>query len=223
MANRLEARERLNSWKEIATFFERDERTVKRWEASRGLPVQRVPGAARCKVYADTRALKNWLRQDSEEANAARPAAAPERTLHQSSWGGLAGSAAAIGQRRLSGWKEIASFFERDECTVKRWESKRGLPVHRMPGRSRSRVHADVYELSNWLCSAAGGGGRPLDALPDISAGRGHAPMSLQPEVTSADTTQVALAMMTAAAWLLSGGGTERSGSMEPRDYESGR
>jgi hypothetical protein len=32
--------------------------------------------------------------------------------------------------RRLDSWKEIASFFDRDERTVKRWEKEKGLPVH---------------------------------------------------------------------------------------------
>lgn len=36
--------------------------------------------------------------------------------------------------RRLDSWKEIASFFGRDERTVKRWERSRSLPVHRIPG-----------------------------------------------------------------------------------------
>ena len=35
---------RIDSWKEIAAFFGRDERTVKRWEKERGLPVHRLPG-----------------------------------------------------------------------------------------------------------------------------------------------------------------------------------
>jgi len=43
---------RLGSWKEIAAFFGKDERTVKRWEAQRGLPVHRVPGGSRTTVYA---------------------------------------------------------------------------------------------------------------------------------------------------------------------------
>ena len=38
---------RLDSWKEIAAFFDRDERTVKRWEKERGLPVHRTPGGSR--------------------------------------------------------------------------------------------------------------------------------------------------------------------------------
>lgn len=50
---------RLDSWKEIGAFFNRDERTVKRWEATRGLPVHRVPGGGR--VYAYSEELKAWL------------------------------------------------------------------------------------------------------------------------------------------------------------------
>lgn len=52
---------RLDSWKEIGVFFGRDERTVKRWEASRGLPIHRVPGNGRANVYAYTGELEDWL------------------------------------------------------------------------------------------------------------------------------------------------------------------
>lgn len=54
--------ERLDSWKEIAGFFARDERTVKRWEKERGLPVHRVPGGGRGTVFAFTEELSAWLR-----------------------------------------------------------------------------------------------------------------------------------------------------------------
>lgn len=53
--------------------------------------------------------------------------------------------------RRLDGWKSIASFFGRDERTVKRWEASRGLPVHRIPGGGRASVWADPAELRNWI------------------------------------------------------------------------
>jgi tetratricopeptide (TPR) repeat protein len=53
---------RLDTWKEIGAFFGRDERTVKRWESTRGLPVHRVPGAGRANVYANTNELLEWLR-----------------------------------------------------------------------------------------------------------------------------------------------------------------
>ena len=51
---------RLDSWKEIAAFFGRDERTVKRWEKERGLPVLRLPGA-RGGVYSFTDDLSRWM------------------------------------------------------------------------------------------------------------------------------------------------------------------
>lgn len=53
--------ERLDSWKAIAAFFDRDERTVKRWEKERGLPVHRVPGGGRCTVFAFAGELKAWM------------------------------------------------------------------------------------------------------------------------------------------------------------------
>jgi tetratricopeptide (TPR) repeat protein len=53
--------------------------------------------------------------------------------------------------RRLDSWKEIATFFGREERTVKRWEKERGLPVHRVPGPARSGVFAYTGELSEWL------------------------------------------------------------------------
>jgi tetratricopeptide (TPR) repeat protein len=53
---------RLDSWKEIAAYFGRDERTVKRWEKDRGLPVHRLPGA-RGGVYAFTDELAQWMSQ----------------------------------------------------------------------------------------------------------------------------------------------------------------
>ena len=53
---------RLKSWKQIASFFGTDERTVKRWEARRGLPVRRIPGGAKATVYAETAELEQWLK-----------------------------------------------------------------------------------------------------------------------------------------------------------------
>lgn len=52
---------RLDSWKAIALFFGKDERTVKRWEKERGLPVRRLPGASRSSVFAYTKELERWL------------------------------------------------------------------------------------------------------------------------------------------------------------------
>ena len=52
---------RLDSWKEIAAFFGRDERTVRRWEKESALPVHRVPGGAKGRVFAYATELDLWL------------------------------------------------------------------------------------------------------------------------------------------------------------------
>ena len=52
---------------------------------------------------------------------------------------------------RLDCWKEIASYLSRGERTVKRWETERGLPIHRLPGGGRSSVYAFSAELDEWL------------------------------------------------------------------------
>jgi Tfp pilus assembly protein PilF len=56
-------------------------------------------------------------------------------------------------ERRLDSWKEIASFFARDERTVRRWEKELALPVHRIPGGVKGRVFAYEIELHEWLMS----------------------------------------------------------------------
>ncbi len=53
---------RLDSWKEIAAFFSRDERTVRRWEKDRGLPILRVPGGERGGVFAYAEELREWVK-----------------------------------------------------------------------------------------------------------------------------------------------------------------
>lgn len=69
--------DRLRSWKEIASFFGTDERTVRRWEG-RGLPVRRVPGGGRATVYAEVAELDAWMRGRSAH-RAAEPPAEPRR------------------------------------------------------------------------------------------------------------------------------------------------
>lgn len=51
---------RLESWKEIAVFFDRDEKTVRRWEKDLGLPVHRLPGVSKGRVYAFAQELSEW-------------------------------------------------------------------------------------------------------------------------------------------------------------------
>jgi len=68
----------LIGWKAIAAHFRRDERTVMRWAATRGLPVKRVPGEGRSTIFAEASALDAWLiTADSAPEDSPLPAAAP--------------------------------------------------------------------------------------------------------------------------------------------------
>ena len=54
---------RLDSWKSIAQYLNRDVRTVIRWEKERGLPIRRVPGGLQHRhgVFAYAEELDRWL------------------------------------------------------------------------------------------------------------------------------------------------------------------
>ncbi|MFN3370577.1 MAG: tetratricopeptide repeat protein [Sphingomonadaceae bacterium] len=76
-------------------------------------------------------------------------------------------------QGRLTGWKAIAAFLSVDVRTARRWEGERGLPVHRLPGDSRSPVWADPAELRQWM--AAPPRDEPLPASSEAAARDGIA------------------------------------------------
>ena len=54
-------------------------------------------------------------------------------------------------EERLDSWKEIAAYLERDVATVKRWEKKEDLPVHRHMHDKRGTVYAYRSEIEGWL------------------------------------------------------------------------
>lgn len=78
---------RLEGWKTIAAYLDKAERTVKRWEADRGMPIHRVPGGGRAVVYCIAAELDAWLesnrtyaeesRIDPEESNTSLKAEQP--------------------------------------------------------------------------------------------------------------------------------------------------
>ena len=60
---------RLNGWKAIAGYLQRDERTAMRWAAERGMPVRRIPGSGRGSVYAIPRELDDWIEANHTPAS----------------------------------------------------------------------------------------------------------------------------------------------------------
>ena len=51
---------------------------------------------------------------------------------------------------RLDSWKEIGAYLKRDVTTVRRWEKREGLPVHRHLHDRRESVYAYRDELDRW-------------------------------------------------------------------------
>ena len=92
LAHRDSPNRRLETWKEIGSFLNRDARTVRRWESERGLPVRRVPGA-KSKVYAYAGELSDWLAGPQAQEARAEPAAREGWLAHPAL---LAGAAAAL-------------------------------------------------------------------------------------------------------------------------------
>lgn len=65
----------LGSWKEIAAYLGREVRTAQRWAATRGLPVRRLPGSKRPRVFSFAHEIDAWL--CAGRAHATRRQAAP--------------------------------------------------------------------------------------------------------------------------------------------------
>ena len=60
------------------------------------------------------------------------------------------GSRESPDPKRLESWKEIASYLKRDVATVRRWEKREGLPVHRHHHEKLGSVYAYTSELDSW-------------------------------------------------------------------------
>jgi hypothetical protein len=67
-----DAADRLDSWKAIADYLNRDVRTLRRWEAQ-GLPVRRVPGGRGHSVFAFRSEIDAWLKAHVAATEAAVP------------------------------------------------------------------------------------------------------------------------------------------------------
>jgi hypothetical protein len=63
MASKEQKSNLLSSWKEIATYLDCNERTCYRWEKNFDLPVHRIEGASKSRVYAYKDELEEWRRE----------------------------------------------------------------------------------------------------------------------------------------------------------------
>jgi len=67
-------------------------------------------------------------------------------------------------RRRLESWKAIAAYLGRDVTTVRRWEKREALPVHRLHHSKLGSVYAYTTELDAWRRERASGA---LPCTPD--------------------------------------------------------
>ena len=62
MSERNTPQKTLESWKQIAAYLDRSERTVRRWEATEGLPVHRREHEKQDTVFAFRHEIEAWSR-----------------------------------------------------------------------------------------------------------------------------------------------------------------
>jgi hypothetical protein len=108
--DRLPPGKRLDSWKAIAEYLGRDVGTVRRWERSQGLPVQRVPGGRGSSVFAYASDIDAWLQTAPLPAAEIRPEAAvqPQGRLNEPAkgqWLRWAAAALAMIVMFALGWR----------------------------------------------------------------------------------------------------------------------
>jgi Tol biopolymer transport system component len=68
--------------------------------------------------------------------------------------------------QRLESWKEIASYLGRDVTTVRRWEKREGLPVHRLHHSKLGSVYAYTKELDAWREERASAAAADVTEVP---------------------------------------------------------
>ncbi len=101
--------DRLNGWKEIASFLGKGVRTAQRWEKEYGLPVHRIGREGGEIIFASRSELTTWLENGGnrdarhakeDDEHHAQPGGQPGQTTAHI--GGRGGTSAWAGRRRLS-------------------------------------------------------------------------------------------------------------------------
>jgi TolB-like protein len=80
---------------------------------------------------------------------------------------------AAAALTKLDSWKAIADYLKRDVSTVRRWEKREGLPVHRHIHQKLGSVYAYQAEINDWLKDRGNFEVSEAHASPDAA---GHDP-----------------------------------------------
>lgn len=145
-ANQQPPDRRLNSWKEIAAYFGKDERTVKRWEGQRGLPVHRLPGGARKTVFAYASEFEAWLKGGTEPETAPAGVILPDNAMRRrpTGRGRVLFAAGLIGAGLIASALTVELIGARQADPAPGIASA-GLPPHQPSAEARDLYLTGVY------------------------------------------------------------------------------
>ncbi len=126
--------DRLDSWKEIASYLKRDVTTVQRWEKREGMPVHRHQHDRMGSVYASRVELDEWMRsrnlqtgqENGNNAVSANPPAEPSSTLDSPARFKFALPLAALGVALAIAaalWFQRTDYFWRNPITNARFQT----------------------------------------------------------------------------------------------------
>jgi hypothetical protein len=179
----------LESWKQIAAYLDRSERTVRRWEASEGLPVHRREHEKQDTVFAYRHEIEAWSRlrtrcpgeilsDEAESLPQLKPAAnaylaehdAITRTMHCY----IAGARAGAGElmrpafhpsATISGYCQGVEYSGSVEH-VFQWVTANGPAPNINPRFARIESIAVVHlEVQHWSGKLAGANARASDVF----------------------------------------------------------
>jgi serine/threonine-protein kinase len=153
--------DRLDSWKEIAAYLNRSERTVRRWEANEALPVHRLQHDKRGSVYAYTRELDAWRVSRRVVVEATAGESRPRR-IRPLWWAAAAVAivvaAVAIGMRVRAAETRLA---ERGTTNDEAWRlfelARFGANAGRVQIETGTRYYRQAIELDPKFARAWGG------------------------------------------------------------------
>jgi Putative lumazine-binding len=182
----------LEAWKQIAAYLDRSERTVRRWEASEGLPVHRREHERQDTVFAFRHEIDAWSRLRTKfpgeisikEAEDFPPVQSPAnaylvehdaitRTMHRY----IAGARAGDGELMRPAFHPsatISGYCQGVEYTgsvehVFRWINENGPAPHLSPRFARIEIIESIavvhLEVQRWSGRLAGANSRASDVF----------------------------------------------------------
>ena len=144
----------LRGWKEIAAHLKASERSVMRWEMTRGLPIHRVAGSGRDAVFARREELDAWLSSPPEEAGRA-----PETAGQTDARAAVATAHAGSGLPVSNGLSWVLVGATATAVLAAFWLTMNGWPSRQGEGAG---VESELAESSKSIVATGAEPGQPV-------------------------------------------------------------